>query len=109
MKTRPPKSKEEFQRLGPALKNAWQSFLQGRRKADGAVVNAKGKATTGSERLRSTGLSKGGSGPAPASVVSEQFPVFAGHYAACDSTASGSGAKDTFCAWETLCSRRRWP
>jgi hypothetical protein len=52
MKAKPPESKEEFQRLGPALKNAWQTFLQRRRKADGAGVNAKGKASAGSERLR---------------------------------------------------------
>lgn len=52
MKAKPPKSKEEFQRLGPALKNAWKSFLQMRRKADGAGVSVKGKASTTSDRLR---------------------------------------------------------
>jgi hypothetical protein len=58
MKVKPPKSKEEFQRLGPALKNAWQAFLQRRRKADGTDVNGKGKTSAGSERLRANAGSR---------------------------------------------------
>ena len=58
MKAKPPKSKEEFQRLGPALKNAWQSFLQKRRKADGTGASAKGKASQSSDRLRANSGSR---------------------------------------------------
>ena len=58
MKAKPPKSKEEFQSLGPALKNAWQTFLQKRRKAESADATAKGKASAGSERWRANAGSR---------------------------------------------------
>jgi hypothetical protein len=52
MKAKPPKSKEEFQRLGPTLQNAWQSFIEKRRETDLAAAAIKGKGTTVPRHLR---------------------------------------------------------